>query len=334
MMTGRRKPMSVGRETAHRKPMNGDRQRPNPSTGPPPSPPQSQSIPTHQSMPPDAAAAATPTAGGDWTVVRRRGRRRGEAPPTACHPDAPPPLPVTPIPWCPSDPTLDPIRVSRLVARAHSSISRVAASRLYRRLLLPDSPLRRRLAVLAPSRLSLLGVGSFESSPAARLQLALAALLRRDFLPDAASADLFDPVLSAVECAAAAELGFSVPSLDDGCRRRVEEPTLFYMPHCEASLYDALLAANWDSPAQLRRVCVLGNSFRRYALQAEYNRSDPVAKATHVLAAGRFACEEWVGEMGDLDDEDWFSCAFNETSCHFFEVDDNVDLAAFIAGGS
>ncbi|KAF8666881.1 hypothetical protein HU200_053405 [Digitaria exilis] len=283
-------------------------------------------------MPPDAAAAAAaPTIDDDWTVVRRRGRRRGDAPPTASQHDAPPPLTLTPIPWFPSDSSLDPARVSRLVDRARASISRVAASRLYRGLLLPDSPLRRRLGLLAPTRLSLIGVGSFESSPAARLQLALAALLRRDLLPESASADLFDPVLSAVECAAAVELGFSVPSLDDGCRRRVEEPTLFYMPHCEASLYDALLAANWDSPAQLRRVCVLGNSFQWYALQAEDNCLGPAAKAAHVLAAGRFAREERIGETGDLD-EDWFACAFNETSWHFFEVDDDVDLAASIAG--
>jgi hypothetical protein len=50
-------------------------------------------------------------------------------------------------------------------------------------------------------------------SPAQHLQLA--ALFRRD-LPEAASADLFDPVLSAVECAAAAAFGFSISSLDDG----------------------------------------------------------------------------------------------------------------------
>jgi len=262
-------------------------------------------------------------AASDWTIVRRR-----------LPPDAPPPLPVTPVPWwSPSDASLDPARVSRLVARAHAAISRVAASRLYRSLLLQASSLRRRLGLLAPARLSLLGVGSFESSPAARLQLALAALLRRDLLPEAASADLFDPVLSAVECAAAAALGFSVPSLDDGCRRLAEEPTLFYMPHCEASLYDALLAANWDSPAQLRRVCVLGNSFRRYALQAEENRSGPAAKSPHVPAAERFAREERIGDTGDLDDDDWFAHAFNETSWHFFELHDDVDLAATIAVG-
>ncbi|KAM0919542.1 hypothetical protein ACQ4PT_008135 [Festuca glaucescens] len=273
------------------------------------------------------AAAAAVASPADWTVVRRRGRRRqGDAPASVSHPDAPPPLPVTPVPWSPSDPSLDPARIARLLDRVRAAISRVETSRLYRRFLLPNSPLRRRLSSLAPARLSLLGVGSFESSPAARLQLALAALLRRDLLPGAsATADLFDPVLSAVECAAAVALGFAVPSLDDGGRCRVAEPTLFYMPHCEASLYDALLDANWEPRTQLSRVCVLGNNFRRYALQAEENRSGPAAKAKLVLQAERFAWEERVDEAGDVDEEDGFARAFNETSWHFFEVDDHVD---------
>jgi hypothetical protein len=97
------------------------------------------------------------------------------------------------------------------------------------------------------------------------------------------------------------------------------------MPHCEASLYDALLAANWGSPAQLRRVCVLGDSFCRYALQAEDSRSGPAARAAvHVLAAERFACEERVSVMRDPDQDDWFAR-------NFFEVDDDVDLPTSIA---
>ncbi|OEL15428.1 hypothetical protein BAE44_0023554 [Dichanthelium oligosanthes] len=205
------------------------------------------------------------------------------------------------------------------MARAHAAISRISASRLYRRLLLPDSLLPHRLRLLVPARLYLVGVRSFESFPVACLQLTLAALLRRDLLSDAASADLFDPVLSAAEYAAAVALGFSISSLDDRCRCCVEEPTLFYMPHCEASLYDALLAANWDSPSELCRVCMLANSFQRYALQAEDNRSSPAAKAAHVLAARRFVCKERVGKTGDLDEDDWFTRAFNETSLHFFK---------------
>ncbi|XP_037474020.1 protein SENSITIVITY TO RED LIGHT REDUCED 1-like, partial [Triticum dicoccoides] len=137
--------------------------------------------------------------------------------------------------------------------------------------------------------------------------------LRGDLLAGAsATADLFAPSSSqrlTVECAVA------VPSLDDGCGCRVEEPTLFYMPHCEASLYDALIAANWEPRAQLRR----------YAVQAEENRSGSAAKANLVLKAGRFAWKQRIDEAGNVDDEDWFARAFNETSWHFFEVDEAVD---------
>jgi hypothetical protein len=78
----------------------------------------------------------------------------------------------------------------------------------------PDpSHVRRRLRLAVPA--SLLDVGSFESSPATCLQLALTALLRRNLLPDSATTDLFDLVLSAAECTAAAALGFSVPSPED-----------------------------------------------------------------------------------------------------------------------
>uniref|UniRef100_A0A0E0EPE8 SRR1-like domain-containing protein n=1 Tax=Oryza meridionalis TaxID=40149 RepID=A0A0E0EPE8_9ORYZ len=115
-----------------------------------------------------------------------------------------------------------------------------------------------------------------------RLQLALVALLRRVLLlfppESSAHANLFDPILSAVECAAASALGFSMPGVNDGYRRYADEPTLFYMLHCEASLYDALLAANWEPPSLLRHVCVLGNSFHNYAIQVEVNRSGPAAK--------------------------------------------------------
>lgn len=43
----------------------------------------------------------------------------------------------------------------------------------------------------------------------------------------------------------------------------MNRPTLFYMPHCEEWMYDNVLAANWGSE-QLRRVAILGNSFRNY----------------------------------------------------------------------
>uniref|UniRef100_A0A0D9YSD7 SRR1-like domain-containing protein n=1 Tax=Oryza glumipatula TaxID=40148 RepID=A0A0D9YSD7_9ORYZ len=61
------------------------------------------------------------------------------------------------------------------------------------------------------------------------------------------------------------------------------------MPHCEASLYDAFFAVNWEPPLLLRHVCVLGNNFHNYAIQAEENRSGPAAKAKLILTALQFS---------------------------------------------
>jgi hypothetical protein len=49
--------------------------------------------------------------------------------------------------------------------------------------------------------------------------------------------------------------------------------------------------------------------------------SSPAAR----LQAERLAWEERVDEAGDVDEDDGFARAFNETSWHFFEVDDHVD---------
>ena len=42
--------------------------------------------------------------------------------------------------------------------------------------------------------------------------------------------------------------------------RRVEQPTLFFLPHCASSMYHNLLAANWTQEA-LPKLALLGNSF-------------------------------------------------------------------------
>ncbi|CAI5987655.1 unnamed protein product [Closterium sp. NIES-64] len=55
---------------------------------------------------------------------------------------------------------------------------------------------------------------------------------------------VFDPVLSPAELSALALLGVHcLPSNEEG-RRTVVVPTLFYMPHCEAFLYNNVLEAN------------------------------------------------------------------------------------------
>lgn len=51
--------------------------------------------------------------------------------------------------------------------------------------------------------------------------------------------------------------------MNEGGARRVCVPTLFYLPHCEGALCDALLGANWES-GRLPLLAVLGNSFGTY----------------------------------------------------------------------
>lgn len=49
-------------------------------------------------------------------------------------------------------------------------------------------------------------------------------------------------------------------SSDSAAFRRIQEPTLFFLPHCASSMYHNLLAANWDVVC-LPKLAILGNSF-------------------------------------------------------------------------
>jgi len=100
------------------------------------------------------------------------------------------------------------------------------------------------------------------SPPETRLQLALAELLMREHglaaVAAAGGAWTYDPVLGAGDRDILQRRGLSVLSTDEAGARAVAHPTLFYMPHCEAVLYDNLLASNW-SPTALPRLAILGN---------------------------------------------------------------------------
>ena len=77
---------------------------------------------------------------------------------------------------------------------------------------------------------------------------------------------LFEPVLGADELRAAELLGCTLIPDNEECRRSVTQPTLFFMPHCGARLYNNVLYANW-SPEGVRNVVIVGNSFSGYALR-------------------------------------------------------------------
>ena len=113
------------------------------------------------------------------------------------------------------------------------------------------------------------------------------ALALRDLLPGLElPPQVFDPAFTPIDLGLLASIGFQVcdqggfiqvisaswcivkwPSLllskvidvNEGERRAPTKPTVFYMPHCEHLLYDALLSHN-EGQGTLGNVIILGNS--------------------------------------------------------------------------
>ncbi|KMZ66650.1 hypothetical protein ZOSMA_28G00030 [Zostera marina] len=169
------------------------------------------------------------------------------------------------------------------------------------------------------------GIGSIESYEPPRLQLSLALLLHRHLsLPD--PIEIFDPILTSLECAAIAMLGFNVLEVDEMGRREVRSPTLFYMPHCEAKMYDNLLAENWKEKegGGLDRIVVLGNSFKEYEtyVYGMGKASRIVEEARFVVKASSITTEVGIVNGGGVKEEDevedGFFKAFNNTNWHCF----------------
>lgn len=176
----------------------------------------------------------------------------------------------------------------------------VAASPLWRHLSQQLGALPPRCALPAIRHMVVYGLGSLEQPGAVhiRYQLALATLLAAALPPAAAPPVAFDPVFTQLDRAVLAHFRIEVgacqwlstlrpvshvyPLLltcsalgpatalptqvlphDEGGRRVAEQPTLFWMPHCEAVLTDALLTAN-AAAGTLHNVVILGNRFSGY----------------------------------------------------------------------
>ncbi|GFY89056.1 sensitivity to red light reduced protein [Actinidia rufa] len=158
------------------------------------------------------------------------------------------------------------------------------------------------------------GIGSIESYETPRLQLALAILMKKR-LSWIGDMEVFDPILSATETRVLETLGGSVLSVNEQGRRQALKPTLFFMPHCEAELYDNLLQANWRVD-MLKRVVLFGNSFETYEQYVSvFKNSTVINLRKHILAVRRFTKEAGIKTVSD----DYFR-AFHDLSWHFFQL--------------
>ncbi|KAI3931157.1 hypothetical protein MKX01_029347 [Papaver californicum] len=131
------------------------------------------------------------------------------------------------------------------------------------------------LASESKMQMVIYGIGSIDSYETPRLQLVLAILIKRrfDWIGDT---EVFDPV----------EQG----------RRQVLKPMMFFMPHCEAVLYDNPLQANWKAEF-LNLIALFGNSFEKFSVEV----------------------------MIEIVSDEYFR-PFHDSSCHFFNLDQDMDL--------
>lgn len=104
----------------------------------------------------------------------------------------------------------------------------------------------------------LLGVGSL-TSQASILQMALALLLKDLIIPTDAvqGCTVFDPLLTPKDIRICQRLHLAVKTTNDKGKIRVDQRSLFFMPHCPYRLYSNVLWANWGS--MLQNIAILGN---------------------------------------------------------------------------
>lgn len=248
---------------------------------------------------------------GDWTVVLSRRRRQRKLFPRIRSLEQQ-------EPWAPADLEIDPIRTSKLLQKMQICIKNIESSPFYHsfvdQIQTPQilGCLHKVLGSDSKMQMVIYGVGSIESYEPPRLQLSLAILMKRKF-SWIGDIEVFDPVLSATECEVLEALGCSVLSVNEQGQRRALKPTMFFMPHCEAELYDNLLHANWQVE-QLNRVVLFGNSFETYEQHvSEFKNSPIIGSAHHILAIRRFTKEFKIKTVSD-----YYFAPFHDSSWHFF----------------
>lgn len=113
------------------------------------------------------------------------------------------------------------------------------------------------------------------------MQLCLAILMRENFewVRDIV---VYDPVLSTIEQEAINALDCNFLSVNENGRRTVNRPTLFFMPHCDLSLTDNVLQANWTHE-NLNKIIILGNSLKNYDLDKEFFAYHRLTKKIEVV---------------------------------------------------
>jgi hypothetical protein len=129
---------------------------------------------------------------------------------------------------------------------------------------------------------------------------------------------VYDPVLSTVEQNAINAFNCNCLSVNENGRRTVNRPTLFFMPHCDITLTDSVLEANW-TPENLNKIIILGNSLKRYDLDEEYFAYRRLTNKVQVILDSDHMLHEMPLPQTDISIDLLYTRSFHGLSWHFFD---------------
>ncbi|XP_071731659.1 protein SENSITIVITY TO RED LIGHT REDUCED 1-like [Rutidosis leptorrhynchoides] len=228
--------------------------------------------------------------------------------------------------WVPADLETTPEREQKLMKKMQIVIEKLEKSQFFSvfidqiRSLEASEYFHNRMGTKHKLEMVIYGIGSIESFESPRLQLSLATLMKRKF-DWIGEIEVFDPIISLTEKKVLEELGCCVLAVNEQGRRQAVGPTLFFMPHCEAELYDNMLKANWRYE-NLKQIILFGNSFEKYVQHRSVFRNTALDDSRkHILSVQPFTKEFEICTVLD----DYFR-AFHGSSWHFFIVDENTNL--------
>ncbi|KAK2992905.1 hypothetical protein RJ640_024059 [Escallonia rubra] len=169
-------------------------------------------------------------------------------------------------------------------------------------------------------------LGSMEFNFDSQYQLAIALLLRQDFAEWIGGIEVFDPRLSPADIIALNELGCEVLLINEYCTRKVNRPTLFFMPYTVLCLVGNLLGSNW-CPSQINQMIVLTNRISDTVpmLKRSKKFKDTLG---YMKAISKYAKEVQIkANYGSS-----VANVFYDFAWHFYDVDPPVDMDMLLCG--
>ena len=168
-------------------------------------------------------------------------------------------------------------------------------------------------------QLVLYGLGRLNSEHR-HMQFAFALLLRDKFKL-VNDIEVYDPMHSAVERMAIEAFNCTCLTINEHCKRKVDRPTLFFMPHLPFYLFDNVLKANWG-PANLKKILILGNTFSDFI---ESSVVESTTQIKYILSRPQMLCEVPLPGtvrrfIAKINLDPVYSEAFHGISWHFWNT--------------